>query len=215
MIEELQRSSEYVYRDARTSDAHQYLIPTLLEILNAEAMVSVSRERRLFDLGCGNGSVAAELGKEGWTVFGVDASTQGIAEARRAYPKIRLEQASAYDDLAAIYGQFPIVVSLEVVEHVYAPRKYAKTLFDLVQPGGLAVVSTPYHGYMKNIAIALLGKMDSHFTALWDDGHIKFWSIKTLSQLLNEVGFCQICFHRVGRIPMFAKSMIATVRRPA
>jgi 2-polyprenyl-6-hydroxyphenyl methylase/3-demethylubiquinone-9 3-methyltransferase len=51
--------------------------------------------------------------------------------------------------------------------------------------------------------------MDDHFTALWDYGHIKFWSMKTLRQLLVEAGFVDIRFMRVGRIPALAKSMIA------
>lgn len=107
-----------------------------------------------------------------------------------------------------------MVVSLEVVEHVYAPRNYARTLFDLLEPGGTAIVSTPYHGYLKNLALALSGKMDAHFTALWDHGHIKFWSIETLTKLLDEAGFMNIRFHRVGRVPQLAKSMIAVAQKP-
>ena len=57
--------------------------------------------------------------------------------------------------------------------------------------------------------MALTGKMDDHFTALWDHGHIKFWSEKTLTQLLKEAGFKTISFERVGRIRPLAKSMIA------
>lgn len=101
-----------------------------------------------------------------------------------------------------------------MVEHVYAPRDYAKTLFDLVEPGGMALVSTPYHGYWKNLALALGGKMDSHFTALWDHGHIKFWSVHTLGELLRDAGFEEPRFLRVGRMPPLAKSMIAIARKP-
>lgn len=56
--------------------------------------------------------------------------------------------------------------------------------------------------------------MDAHFTALWDHGHIKFWSMKTLSFLLEEAGFRDIRFERVGRVPALAKAMIAVARRP-
>ena len=111
-------------------------------------------------------------------------------------------------------GRFPVVTSLEVAEHVYAPRHYAATLFDLLEPGGTAIVSTPYHGYWKNLAMALTGKLDAHFTALWDHGHIKFWSIRTLGELLREAGFVDIRFERVGRVPVLAKSMIAVARKP-
>jgi len=73
---------------------------------------------------------------------GVDPSAEGIAEGRKAYPDLQPEEASAYHDFAAKYGCFPIVLSLEVVEHIYAAKDYARSLFDLVEPRGTAIVST-------------------------------------------------------------------------
>ena len=161
-----------------------------------------------------HGSVAAIIAAKRWSVSGVDPSSKGIAEGKEAYPHLRLEEGSAYDDLVSSFGRFPVVISLEVVEHVYAPREYARTLFDLVECGGTAIISTPYHGYLKNLVLALTGKMDSHFTALWDHGHIKFWSIMTLKRLLVEAGFDDVQFVRVGRIHPLAKSMIAIAHKP-
>ena len=46
------------------------------------------------------------MADRGWDVTGVDPSAEGIAQANRAYPDIRLEQGSAYDDLAEKYGRF-------------------------------------------------------------------------------------------------------------
>ena len=56
-------------------------------------------------------------------------------------------------------------------------------------------------------------KSDAHWTALWDGGHIKFWSQATLKQLLNESGFSSVEFVNVGRIPCLAKSMVAIARK--
>lgn len=205
--------SGYRYKSAGQSLAHGYLLPTVMKEL--ARLKDEKHDAKIFDLGCGNGSVAAVLSDRGWQVTGVDPSEEGIDHARRAYPGLRLEIGSAYDDLATKYGRFPVVLSLEVVEHVYAPRHYAKTLFDLVEPGGSVILSTPYHGYWKNLALSITGKMDQHFTALWDNGHIKFWSIPTLTLLLKEVGFNEVRFHRVGRIPQLAKSMIVIAQKPA
>ena len=91
------------------------------------------------------------------------------------------------------------------------PRAFARTFLSLIAPGGIGIVSTPYHGYLKNVALALTGHMDRHFTALWDGGHIKFFSIETLGTLLREGGATDIRFERVGRIPQLAKSMMAVV----
>lgn len=58
----------------------------------------------------------------------------------------------------------------------------------------------------------MTGKMDKHFTALWDGGHIKFWSKRTLTQLLEEFGFEIIEFKGSGRLPYLWKSMFIKAR---
>lgn len=211
-LHEIHISSGYAWDNSSHTSAHAYLLPTLTRLL-AETVQDKSTKPRIFDVGCGNGSVANYLSELGYDVFGVDPSTEGIRIANQDYPNLRLEMGSAYDDLAARFGIFDIVVSLEVVEHVYAPRLYAQTLHRLLRKGGTAIISTPYHGYWKNLAVALAGGFDGHFTALLDHGHIKFWSMKTLRQLLEEAGFAGVVFYRVGRIPALAKSMIAVCRK--
>ncbi len=157
--------SDYRYEGSGPSCSHAYLLPAVRRELIA--FFAGKAEKRIFDPGCRNGSVASVLSSEGYDLTGIDPSAEGIGQANAAYPHLRLEAGSAYDDLVARFGRFPVVISLEVVEHVYAPRIFARTLFDLVEPGGMALVSTPYHSYWKNLALATAGKMDNHFTALW------------------------------------------------
>ncbi len=185
--------------DGACTDA--YLWPKVESIVSGE----LAAGSRVFDLGCGNGALARRLGALGYDVHGVDPSEQGIAFARAQDPDTKLSRGSAYDPLREQYGTFPVVVSLEVVEHVYHPRRFAACVAELLEPGGLAIVSTPYHGYWKNLALALAGKWDGHFTALWDHGHIKFWSVQTLSELFREARLERESLHRVGRLPAFAK----------
>ena len=153
------------------------------------------------------------LSKLGFDVTGIDISGSGIAIGQENYPHLKLAIGNVYDDLAQVYGQFPLVVSLEVIEHCFDPRRFLKSMYDLITPTGVGILSTPYHGYLKNLALALSGKWDDHLTALWDEGHVKFFSHATLSALLLECGFKNIQFTYVGRIPSLAKSMIATVRK--
>ncbi|MFO0852021.1 MAG: methyltransferase domain-containing protein [Gemmataceae bacterium] len=205
------RPTGYRYADATASHTNAYLMPHVLRALVERAWAA--GPRRVFDLGCGNGAVAAELTAAGYTVSGVDPSEDGIRLARAHHPNLDLHPGSAYDDLAGRFGRFPAVVSLEVVEHLYYPRKFARTVAELLEPGGTAIVSTPYHGYLKNLALAVTGKLDAHFTALWDYGHIKFWSPRTLTALLAEVGLTVERVVRVGRVPALAKSMILIARK--
>lgn len=202
---------EYVYHPGHVPHTAGYLWPAVTAELDQLGLPA--DRRRVFEVGCGNGALAHHLARRGWAVTGIDPSESGVAEASKGGPG-EFHVASAYDDLAGRFGTFPAVVSLEVVEHVYDPRRYARTVYGLLEPGGVAILSTPYHGYLKNLAIALRGKFDSHHAPLWDHGHIKFWSVRTLTALLTEVGFKVLRFHRVGRVPALAKSMIAVARRP-
>ena len=200
---------EYQYNSSEPAWQNQYLLDPLEKIVLSENL----DDKRIFEVGCGNGTTANMLYAHGFEITAIDPSKSGIKQAKSGYPHIKFEEGSAYDDLANQYGTFPIVVSLEVVEHVFSPRKYSKTVYELLQPGGVAIISTPYHGYFKNLVIAITGKFDSHVSPLWDGGHIKFWSQKTLRSLLEEAGFTSIDFIRVGRIPILAKSMIAIARK--
>jgi 2-polyprenyl-6-hydroxyphenyl methylase/3-demethylubiquinone-9 3-methyltransferase len=202
--------SGYHYGWDGLGHVHNYLLPTLNRELDALPIA----QKRVFDLGCGNGSVANWFAQRGFEVHGVDPSDSGIEYARRSFPALDLRQGSAYDPLAASFGAFPLVVSLEVVEHVYAPRAFAACARDLLEPGGYLLLSTPYHGYLKNLALAVSGRMDAHFTALWDHGHIKFWSRKTITSLLEEAGLRVKRIHRVGRLAAFARSMLVVAYRP-
>jgi hypothetical protein len=83
-----------------------------------------------------------------------------------------------------------------------------------MRAGGLAIVSTPYHGYWKNLSLSLVpGAWDRHHHPLRDHGHIKFWSIPSMRALLSAAGFRQVSFLRAGRVRPLAKAMIAIAEK--
>ncbi|MDB6155833.1 MAG: ubiG 1, partial [Chthoniobacteraceae bacterium] len=109
---------------------------------------------------------------------------------------------------------FDLVVSTEVVEHLYSPREYAKGCFKALRPGGRFICTTPYHGFLKNLAIALTNQWDTHANPLWDGGHIKLWSRNTLGEILRETGFENLQFRGAGRIPWLWMTMAMAGDKP-
>lgn len=163
----------------------------------------------ILDAGCGNGYFTRLLSQRGFDVVGVDWEESGIVHARELFPHVRFEVASVYDDLSILFSRhFDAVVSLEVIEHLYDPRTFAARIRQCLRPSGTFILSTPYHGYLKNLLIALGGRFDRHVSPLWDGGHIKFWSRATLTSLLEESGFGVDAFVGAGRLPYLWKSMI-------
>lgn len=167
--------------------------------------------RSICDLGCGNGHITGRLAKLGFKVTGVDASATGIAVARRRYPNV--EFVEALIDRHLSLGEFDLVVSSDVIEHMYRPSDLLEVAGALLKPGGQILLGTPYHGYLKNLVLAASGKMDAHFSALHDGGHIKFFSVSTLSRLMKSHGLEDLNFTFYGRAPWLWKNMICHARK--
>jgi 2-polyprenyl-6-hydroxyphenyl methylase/3-demethylubiquinone-9 3-methyltransferase len=202
----------YQYRAANHSPSHQYLYPHVANFLK-----DVPPGSLVMDAGCGNGSFIAQFRDRKWQLHGSDLPSTGIEIARKTFPDINFFLADGqtlYADFLATVGQVDVVVSTEVIEHVYDPRGFLRNCYDLLKPGGTLVLTTPYHGYLKNVLLALSGKMDQHFTVLWDHGHIKFWSRETLTTALTETGFTNVEFAGAGRIPYVWKSMVLKATKP-
>jgi 2-polyprenyl-3-methyl-5-hydroxy-6-metoxy-1,4-benzoquinol methylase len=119
------------------------------------------------------------------------------------------------DDDPTIIGNesFDVAIATEVVEHLLRPHNLPSFAKRLLRPGGHLIISTPYHGYIKNLVLALTNKWDAHLSPFWEGGHIKFWSRRTLSQLLNESGFDVVRFIGAGRLPLLWKSMIIVAQK--
>lgn len=204
------KAPEYQYPEAGARWDNEFVWPTVARLLAQFAPSS----KRVFELGCGTGTSAGRMSALGLNVTAIDPSESGINAARAANPGVHFEVGGTDDALQATYGQFPVVVSIEVIEHCVSPRRFAECVCELLEPGGYLLLTTPYHGYLKNLALALTGRMDDHYTALWEGGHIKFFSPKTIRELLERAGLEVVRIDRVGRMPPLAKSMVVTARKP-
>jgi 2-polyprenyl-3-methyl-5-hydroxy-6-metoxy-1,4-benzoquinol methylase len=201
---------QWTYPDAQPRGCAKYVSPAVLEIAG-----SLGHGSRVLDVGCGNGALAGLFVDQGCQVVGVDLSEVGIAIARQAHPTARFEVAIADEHLLSALGEppFDLVVSTEVIEHLYAPATFLTGCHDALRPGGMLVLSTPYHGWLKNVLIAASGKSDFHYRPLHQGGHIKFWSRRTLTIALETANFGQIQFQGVGRIPYVWRSMVMGATR--
>ncbi len=157
---------DYGFSDSDESHMYKHFMPHLLKFA-----YPLSKETRVLDVGCGNGAACGIFLKQGCQVVGVDLSEQGIAEARQAYPKGRFELIAADDNVLKKLNEIPFdfVISTEVVEHVYAPRDWARGCFNALKPGGKLICTTPYHGYLKTF-FSLVGKWNQYANPPWDGG---------------------------------------------
>lgn len=200
----MHKTSDYGWSQ-RPPRSASYLNTIVVELAKKTGATTV------LDAGCGNGFLAGELHRAGFDVTGVDADENGLEIARQREPGPKFMTGNFE---AAPPGVFDLVCSTEVVEHLYSPHDLARYCFDALRPAGTLIISTPYHGYIKNVAIAVTNKWDHHHMPNLHGGHIKFWSRAELSRLLEQAGFVMKGFTGAGRVPYLWKSMILIAQRP-
>ena len=98
--------------------------------------------RRVADMACGEGYGAAVLARTAASVVGVDANPEAHEHARRRYvrPNLRFER-----DLVETFAEphLDAIVFLQTIEHVEEPGAILDHFKSLLEPGGVAYISTP------------------------------------------------------------------------
>jgi SAM-dependent methyltransferase len=147
--------------------------------------------KTLLEIGCHAGVLLDRFRRQGWAVTGVepDANAAGFARAQFGLAV----QASALENSNLEPSSFDAVVMLHVIEHLDDPACTIRLIRQLLRPGGILVVETPIY---DTLMFRLLGKRERSLSC---DGHIFFYTSKTLRALLERCGFEIIVERRVGR----------------
>ena len=99
--------------------------------------------RKALDVGCGAGLLAEPLARLGAELTAVDAAPELIAAAQLHARGQGLEidyRVAAVEELG---GEFDLITSMEVIEHVADPEAFVASLAARLAPGGLLILSTP------------------------------------------------------------------------
>jgi 2-polyprenyl-3-methyl-5-hydroxy-6-metoxy-1,4-benzoquinol methylase len=196
-------TSDYGWKTAAYPRSQMHVHDAVISAMQSRVPCSV------LDLGCGNGFLAGRLAELGCDVVGVEADDKGVQIAARAHPNVRFIRADATSlTLNDVGRTFDVVICSEVIEHLFDPAAIVRAARLLVAPKGMFIVSTPYHGYLKNLILSLGDRWDSHHVPARCGGHIKFWSVRTLRQLLEAGDFRLVRWKGTGRLPFLWKSMI-------
>jgi 2-polyprenyl-3-methyl-5-hydroxy-6-metoxy-1,4-benzoquinol methylase len=177
------------------------LAQTRLRLLR-DCVASVEVKDAL-EAGCGAGDLTAALARDGITATGIDISDEAVARAARAHATCRFVQHDIGGGPWPVEASaFDLVVSFEVIEHLLRPRELLLGASAALRDGGHLAITTPHHGAVKNLAMAVRG-FDRHFDV--EGEHIRFFSDRALRKLLHETGFDVLKLAHFGRCaPLWA-----------
>ena len=144
--------------------------------------------KRALDVGCGAGLLCEPLARLGASVTGVDAAEENIAAASAHAAGGGLAIDYRCGEIGALdIGQFDLVCSMEVIEHVADKPAFVGALADRLAPGGLMVLSTPNRTARSRLLMVEAAErigMVPRGTHHWDD----FVTPDELEALLAEAG---------------------------
>ena len=157
-------------------------------ILHTIRNSGVDRSSRIFDYGCGEGSVLGAIQEEfevdPTNLAGCDVSEQAIEAAR-----IKTRCPNLYvGGLPSTKGRFDVVICSEVIEHTGSYPVVLEWIKEHLAPGGLLVLTTQS------------GKI--HASDVFT-GHTQHFDIRRLSALMEEMGF-RVQLARLWGFPMFS-----------
>ena len=151
----------------------------------------VGSGHRVLDVGCFDGSIAKKLEQKGNTVVGIDIAANAVKLARKK--KINAHVWNLEEgDLQKKFGKFDVVVAGEIIEHIFDTDNFIRRIGKVLKPGGKLVMSTPNLACLGSRIGLIFGKtpwMIENGLEGQRSGHIRYFTIQTLTELLTKNGF--------------------------
>jgi 2-polyprenyl-3-methyl-5-hydroxy-6-metoxy-1,4-benzoquinol methylase len=164
------------------------LEPEHFELRSRFLLEHVRAGQRALDLGSGDGRFSAELAGAGLQVVAADVAEEPLRRARARVPGLETSLIDEQGEWPLADAGFDVVWAGEVIEHVADTGRWLSEVRRVLRPGGLLVLSTPAHGRLELLRLALSPRaFAEHMHPLGE--HLRFFSRVSLSGLLREFRF--------------------------
>lgn len=174
-------SRHYYGKQNRRFKAPVELVIRLFRRQRSKKILQLVGSGRILDIGCGRARMLAEFKRRGWETFGTEFSEQAAGAAREEFGlNVR---AIALEDWGFEDKLFDVVTLGHVLEHLPNPRGTLREVSRILKDDGLLVVSTPNFDSFQARAS---GEKWFHLDV---PRHYYHFSIRTLTQMLESVGF--------------------------
>lgn len=163
------------------------------------------------DVGCGAGLLCEPLARMGAAVTGVDAAAEN-AEAAKAHAGLSgLTVDYRAGELAEQgLGQFDVVTSMEVIEHVTDPAAFVAELARCLKPDGLLIMSTPNRTAASRIFLVEAAERLGQVPRGTHDWH-QFLTPEELTALLADAGLTVVEMQGIAFSPLSGLHLSANI----
>jgi len=182
-------------------------------------LAAVPDGARVLDVGCATGYLAAELGRRGCTVDGVEVDPVAAEQARAHCREVVVGDLEAPATHAAVErmlgGARPdVIICADVLEHLRDPWAVLSWLRTLLAAGadGKAIISLPNIAHWTARRALARGRFDYTDFGLFDRTHLRFFTRDSARELATRAGFA-VQRERPAGAPLPLESRVPSLAR--
>jgi len=165
----------------------------VLGLLDSAIERSAGAGLRLLDIGIGSGEIPRHCrentNSKNLIIEGIDITETSIKKHERLYDSVRVLNVEDDEWTHSFSDQFDVVVASELVEHLFRPDIFLKTLSEIIVPRGYIVLSTPNMLLWSQRIKFMLGRHAYAETGVFEWGHIHLFSWRFLKAQIEVNNF--------------------------
>jgi SAM-dependent methyltransferase len=142
---------------------------------------------KVLDVGSSFGHFLMKMGQRRWSTEGIEPPPVATAYSRRHLEGTVHE--AGFGDVEFEPKSFDAVVSLYVLEHVGDPCGFVQKVFDILRPGGLAIIRIPLTAPLFPLQRLLRRPL------MYAPMHLNDFTPDSMQMLAREIGFREVSVH--------------------
>jgi len=177
-----------------TREKNQYLNKQYIQVKDHKPVLDFLEafpKDNILDVGAYSGNFLNEARIRGWEVIGLEPLAVPALYAEREFGLTIIRKPLERANL--LPGSFKAITSFHVIEHIYDPENFIREIHTHLKPGGIMILETPTY---DSLTFKILKHRERSIRC---NGHIYFFTRKTLKALVEKCGFDVLKHDRVGR----------------
>ena len=153
---------------------------------------NIKKNKKILEIGSGNGFFLEELKKENYNINGCEISKERLIHLKKL-KNITIYNYDFNFKMSEFEDKFDIVVMFHVLEHISNPKKFLENVRNILKQKGKIIIEVPNsddHQLVLN---------ENYNQWYWQRAHVNYYHPKTLSKILSKTKFKKIKIFGIQR----------------
>ncbi len=153
-----------------------------------------NKVKNILDVGCANGVLGKKLKEKGLYVEGIEINKKLAQEASKYIDKVHVCDLDKTN--IKFKNEFDLVICADIIEHLKNPEEFLINYSKILSDEGYFIISVPNVRYYYVLWSLLKGEWKYADRGIFDKTHLRFFTLKSIKQLLKNCGLETVKINR-------------------